>query len=98
MIELKNDELHSVPDVHEDAVCRVDFQRRCAFLTTTGIIPAARFGARFSVEHVEDHSSRLPAAWVERGGSYFRCTRLRRCGLTFPVGAVPDGASVIRSH
>lgn len=69
MIELKHDELvFQFPEVHEDAVCRVDFQRTLRIPDDNREYPLPPGLGRFPVEHVEDHSSRLPAAWIERGG------------------------------
>lgn len=69
MIELKHDELvFQFPEVHEDAVCRVNFQRTLRIPDDNREYPLPPGLGRFPVEHVEDHSSRLPAAWVERGG------------------------------
>jgi hypothetical protein len=69
MIELKHDKLvFQFPEVHEDAVCQVDFQRTLRIPDDNREYPLPPGLGRFPVEHVEDHSSRLPAAWLERGG------------------------------
>ena len=69
MIELKQNELiFQFPEVHEDAVCRVDFQRTLRIPDDNREYQLAPGLGRFLVEHVEDHSSRLPAAWIERSG------------------------------
>lgn len=69
MIELKHDELvFQFPEVHEDAVCRVDFQRTLRIPDDNREYPLPPGLGRFPVEHVEDHTSRLPAKWIERGG------------------------------
>lgn len=69
MIELKNDELvFRFPEVHEDAVCRVDFQRTLRIPDDNREYPLPPGLGRFPMEHVEDHSSRLPGAWSEHGG------------------------------
>lgn len=69
MIELKHDELvFQFPEVHEDAVCRVGFQRTLRIPDDNREYPLPPGLGRFPLEHVEDHSSRLPAAWPEHGG------------------------------
>lgn len=69
MIELKHDELvFQFPEVHEDAVCRVGFQRTLRIPDDNREYPLPPDLGRFPLEHVEDHSSRLPAAWSDHGG------------------------------
>lgn len=69
MIELKHDELvFQFPELHEDAVCRVGFQRTLRIPDDNREYPLPPGLGRFPLEHVEDHSSRLPAAWSEHGG------------------------------
>lgn len=69
MIELKRNELvFQFPEVHEDAVCRVDFQRTLRIPDDNREYPLPPGLGRFPMEHVEDHSSRLPMSWNERGG------------------------------
>lgn len=88
MIELKNDELLiQFPDVHEDAVCRVDFQRTLRIPDDNRDYPLPPGLGRFSVEHVEDHSSRLPAAWVERGGVLLPMYQAEALWINFSSGS-----------
>lgn len=69
MIELKHDKLvFQFPEVHEDAVCRVGFQRTLRIPDDNREYPLPPGLGRFPLEHVEDHSSRLPAAWSDHGG------------------------------
>ena len=69
MIELKRDELvFQFPDVHADAVCRVGFQRTLRIPDDNREYPLPPGLGRFPLEQVDDHASRLPAAWAEHGG------------------------------
>lgn len=87
MIELKHDELvFQFPEVHEDAVCRVDFQRTLRIPDDNREYPLPPGLGRFPVEHVEDHSSRLPAAWIERGGVLLPMYQAEALWINFASG------------
>lgn len=87
MIELKQDELiFQFPEVHEDAVCRVDFQRTLRIPDDNREYPLPPGLGRFPVEHVEDHSSRLPAAWIERGGVLLPMYQAEALWINFSSG------------
>lgn len=69
MIELQNNELiFQFPDVHGDAECRVNFQRTLRIPDDNRKHSLPPGLGRFPIEHVEDHATRLPAAWSEQGG------------------------------
>lgn len=87
MIELKHDELvFQFPEVHEDAVCRVDFQRTLRIPDDNREYPLPPGLGRFPVEHVEDHSSRLPSAWIERGGVLLPMYQAEALWINFSSG------------
>lgn len=87
MIELKHDELvFQFPEVHEDAVCRVDFQRTLRIPDDNREYPLPPGFGRFPMEHVEDHSSRLPAAWIERGGVLIPMYQAEALWINFSSG------------
>lgn len=87
MIELKHDELvFQFPEVHEDAVCRVDFQRTLRIPDDNREYPLPPGLGRFPVEHVEDHSSRLPAAWIEHGGVLLPMYQAEALWINFSSG------------
>lgn len=69
MLELNRDKLvFSFPEVHKDAVCRVSFQRTLRIPDDNreyGLPPGL---GNFPMEHVEDHSARLPQGWGAHGG------------------------------
>lgn len=87
MIELKHDELvFQFPEVHEDAVCRVDFQRtlRIPDDNREYLLPPG-LGC-FPVEHVEDHASRLPAEWIGHGGVLLPMYQAEALWINFSSG------------
>lgn len=87
MIELKHDELvFQFPEVHEDAVCRVDFQRTLRIPDDNREYPLPPGLGRFPMEHVEDHSSRLPAEWIERGGVLLPMYQAEALWISFSSG------------
>jgi hypothetical protein len=70
MIALEKDALvFRFPDLHTEAVCRVDFQRTLRIPDDNREYPLPPGLGRFSLEHVEDHAERLPAAWGNHGGA-----------------------------
>lgn len=99
MIELKHDELvFQFPEVHEDAVCRVDFQRTLRIPDDNREYPLPPGLGRFPVEHVEDHSSRLPSAWIERGGVLLPMYQAEALWINFSSGIGFRRGRVIRSR
>lgn len=69
MIDLKDDGLIlRFPELHDDAVCRIDLQRTLRLPDDNREHPLPPGLGRFPLEHIEDHSPRLPTAWAEHGG------------------------------
>ena len=69
MIESHDDQLvFRFPDVHEDAVCTIDFQRTLRIPDDNRDYPLPPGLGRFPLEHVEDHGARLPPTWAAHGG------------------------------
>jgi len=69
MIELKENTLVvRFPDLHEAAVCQIEFQRtlRIPDNNQAHFLPPGL--GRFPMEHVEDHADRLPPRWAVHGG------------------------------
>lgn len=69
MVELHNNTLvFRFPEVHEDAQCRIEFQRtlRIPDDNREHLLPPGL--GRFPMEHVEDHAERLPDTWGDHGG------------------------------
>lgn len=69
MIELKRDTLvFSFPEVHEDAVARVDFQRTLRIPDDGEDYPLPPGLGRFPLRHVDDFAERVPRRWLQHGG------------------------------
>lgn len=70
MVELKNNKLvFSFSDVHENAVCQIDFQRTLRIPDDNREYPLPPGLGSFPLEHVEDHSAQLPPSWSTHGGA-----------------------------
>ena len=71
MIELDDNQLTiRFPDVHPDAVCRIDFQRTLRIPDDNRDYPLPPGLGRFPLRHVDDHADRVPAAWKRHGGVF----------------------------
>lgn len=69
MIELRNDELvFRFPEIDEDAVCKIDFQRTLRIPDDNRDYPLPPGLGTFPMEHVDDHGPGIPDAWREHGG------------------------------
>ena len=87
MIELKNQELiFRFPEVHEHAVCSIQFQRTLRIPDDDREYPLPPGLGRFPVEHVEDHSSRLPSAWSMHGGVLLPMYQAEALWINFSSG------------
>jgi hypothetical protein len=69
MIELNRDALEiSFPEVHPDAVLRVEFQRTLRIPDDESDYPLPPGLGRFPLRHVDDFAARLPEGWRRHGG------------------------------
>lgn len=69
MIELKNDHLmFSFPEVHEDALFHIDFQRTLRIPDDENDYPLPPGLGSFPLRHVDDFADDVPARWLEHGG------------------------------
>ena len=69
MIELKNDALlFRFPEVHEEAVLGIEFQRTLRIPDDDRDYPLPPGLGRFPLAHVDDFAGRVPAKWAEHGG------------------------------
>ncbi len=69
MIELQNDALlFRFPEVHDDAVLRIEFQRTLRIPDDDRDYPLPPGLGRFPLAHVDDFAGRTPAKWAEHGG------------------------------
>jgi len=71
MIELLNNLLSfRFPEVHQGAVCHIDFQRTLRIPDDNREYPLPPGLGRFPVEHVDDFADKLPEAWQRHGGVF----------------------------
>lgn len=71
MIELMNNQLtFRFPEVHEKAVCSIDFQRTLRIPDDNQEYPLPPGLGRFPVEHVDDFADKLPDTWRTHGGVF----------------------------
>jgi hypothetical protein len=69
MVELRQDGLvFSFPEVHRDAVLRVEFQRTLRIPDDERSYPLPPGLGTFPLRHVDDYAERVSAAWLRRGG------------------------------
>jgi hypothetical protein len=69
MIELKHDQLiFSFPEVHADAVLRVEFQRTLRIPDDDRDYPLPPGLGAFPLRHVDDFAARVPELWRMHGG------------------------------
>jgi hypothetical protein len=69
MIELDADQLvFSFPDVHPDAILRINFQRTLRIPDDGRTYPLPPGLGRFPIVHVDDYAQNVPANWSEHGG------------------------------
>lgn len=103
MIELKQDALvFSFPEIHKDAVLRVEFQRTLRIPDDDREYSLPPSLGRFPLEHVDDHASRISDDWRKRGGVMLPMYQSEAMWLNFfsPKGypfAVKVGAGKINA-
>lgn len=69
MIELDSDQLvFSFPEVHPDAVLRINFQRTLRIPDDGRHYPLPPGLGRFPIVHVDDYAQNVPDSWSEHGG------------------------------
>ena len=69
MIDLeKNDLICRLPEVHQDAVCEINFQRTLRIPDDNSEYPLPPGLGNFPLRHLDDFSEKLPRTWFQRGG------------------------------
>jgi hypothetical protein len=95
MVELKKSELlFPFPEIHKDAVCRINFQRTLRIPDDNRSYPLPPGLGSFPLEHVEDHSSRLPEAWCEHGGALLPMYQAEALWINFGGGNYPFAVKI----
>jgi len=93
MIELQRDHLHfTFPDVHPEAALDVEFQRTLRIPDDDRDYPLPPGLGAFSLEHVDDHATRVPGRWLERGGVMLPMYQSEAMWLNFTSEFVGDRA------
>jgi hypothetical protein len=88
MITLERDRLvFRFPQVHEDAVCRIDFQRTLRIPDDGKDYPLPPGLGSFPLRHLDDHASRLPESLRKRGGVLLPMYQAEAMWLHFGAGA-----------
>lgn len=71
MIELLRNQLtFRFPEVHQKAVCHIDFQRTLRIPDDNREYPLPPGLGQFPVEHVDDFAEKLPEVWRQHGGVF----------------------------
>ncbi len=87
MIELKNDQLvFSFPEIHKDAVCRIEFQRTLRIPDDNKEYPLPPGFGRFPLSHVDDFAANVPQHWREHGGAFLPMSQAEALWLNFSGG------------
>ena len=72
MIELRDNELvFRFPEVHEDAVCSIGFQRTLRIPDDNRDYPLPPGLGNFPLNHVDDYKENVPEPWNRHGGIFF---------------------------
>ena len=71
MIELLNNTLtFRFLDIHQKAVCHIDFQRTLRIPDDNRAYPLPPGLGNFPVKHVDDFANKLPETWRKHGGAF----------------------------
>lgn len=90
MITLENNRLiFRFPDVHEDAVCAIGFQRTLRIPDDGTDYPLPPGLGQFPLRHLDDHAGRLPADWLKRGGVIMPMHQAEALWINLGVGRWP---------
>ena len=101
MIELRNDQLvFRFPEVHKDAVLRVDFQRTLRIPDDNRDYPLPPGLGSFPLEHVDDHANGVPQSWQRHGGVFLPMYQAEAMWISFKASypmAVKVAAGMINA-
>lgn len=95
MITLENDALvFRFPEVHAEAVLRVEFQRTLRIPDDNSEYPLPPGLGRFPLRHVDDCADRVPPAWREHGGVFLPMYQAEALWLSFDTDGYPFAVKV----
>jgi hypothetical protein len=84
MIELDDYQLvFRFPEVHEDAVCRIAFQRTLRIPDDNRAYALPPGLGCFPLHHIDDHADRVPEVWNEHGGVFLPMGQAEAMWLNF---------------
>ena len=84
MIELRNDQLVvRFPEVHKDAVLRVDFQRTLRIPDDNREYPLPPGLGRFPLQQVDDYADGAPQSWQKHGGVFLPMYQAEAMWISF---------------
>ena len=94
MIELRNDELiFRFPEIHEDAVCTLGFQRTLRIPDDNREYPLPPGLGDFPLSHVDDYRKNVPEDWVKHGGIFLPMYQAEAMWINFD-GSYPMAIKV----
>ncbi len=94
MIEHQHNRLiFRFPEVHDDAVLEVEFQRTLRIPDDNRDYPLPQGPGAFPLSHVDDYLERLPAEWAARGGVFLPMYQAEAMWLSF-TGSYPMAVKV----
>ncbi len=92
MITLEHDRLmFRFPEVHEHAVCAIDFQRTLRISDDGADYPLPPGLGRFPLRHLDDYAERLPSDWLKRGGVIMPMHQAEALWIHFDAGGWRTG-------
>ena len=84
MIELSKKRLvFRFPEVHQDAVCQIEFQRTLRIPDDNDDYYLPPGLGSFPLKHIDDYADRVPQAWVEHGGVFLPMYQAEAMWLNF---------------
>ena len=84
MIEIQNDQLvFRFPEVHEDAVLRLNFQRTLRIPDDNRAYPLPPGLGGFPLNHVDDYGDRAPGSWGQHGGVFLPMHQAEAMWISF---------------
>lgn len=95
MITLENNALiFRFPEVHAEAVLRVEFQRTLRIPDDNREYPLPPGLGHFPLRHVDDDAARVPAAWLQHGGVFLPMYQAEALWLLLGTDGYPFAVKV----
>jgi hypothetical protein len=95
MITLEKDRLaFRFPDLHEDAVCSIKFQRTLRIPDDEKDYPLPPGLGNFPLRHLDDFAGEVPARWLSRGGVIMPMHQAEAMWVSFNGGEYPFAVKI----